>query len=355
LTDASHSGAPKILRFRKTERLVHWAIAIPFLTCFTTAAMMVALQGRVDHPVFRASLSWIHRISGLCLIALPFAAVFRSKGDLRIHIYNVRQAWIWTLSDVRWLAVAGAAAVNKKVALPEQGKFNAAEKLNFMVLMGTYPFYIITGLTIWLTHNAFLSWVVHVSIAIMGAPLVLGHIYMAAINPSSRVGLQGMITGLVDRHWARHHYRRWYEEHFEPAEGGAESTPGTHGAGQSVWRREGTHILCAACGEGFGLSIEVSAGDVPAGHPLTCPHCGAPIGRLDSAPAPDNVAAALAGMSAGGGASDMLSEALLLCEDSPDPPPASTSYIGFATKSENASPVQIPAEKDGPEAADASA
>jgi hypothetical protein len=60
-------------------------------------------------------------------------------------------------------------------------------------------------------------------------------------------------------------------------------------------------------------------------------------------------------MSAGGGASDMLSEALLLCEDSPDPPPASTSYIGFATKSENASPVQIPAEKDGPEAADASA
>ena len=24
-----------------------------------------------------------------------------------------------------------------------------------------------------------------------------------------------MITGFVDRHWARHHYRLWYDEHFD--------------------------------------------------------------------------------------------------------------------------------------------
>jgi len=27
-----------------------------------------------------------------------------------------------------------------------------------------------------------------------------------------------MITGFVDRHWAKHHYRRWYREHHEAAE-----------------------------------------------------------------------------------------------------------------------------------------
>lgn len=30
----------------------------------------------------------------------------------------------------------GFAAINKNIELPEQGKFNAAEKINFMTLMG---------------------------------------------------------------------------------------------------------------------------------------------------------------------------------------------------------------------------
>jgi formate dehydrogenase gamma subunit len=326
---ARHHRPPQILRFRKTERQLHWTIAIPFLTCLTTAAVMVMLQGRADHPSFRTAVSWIHRISGLCLIVLPFAAVFRSRGDLRIHIYNIRQAWVWTLSDVRWLIVVGAAAISKKVALPEQGKFNAAEKLNFMVLMGTYPFYIATGLTIWLTHNAFLSWVVHVAIALMGLPLVLGHIYMATINPSSRIGLQGMITGFVDRHWARHHYRRWYEEHFEAPEVAEESTPGMISVAPSAWRHHGTHVFCAACGGDFAMSRMAPTEGPVDGAPLACPHCGTVIRRLDAAPAPDRVDSALAGVAVRGGATNMLSEALHRCEDAAPGPASSASYIGF--------------------------
>jgi formate dehydrogenase subunit gamma len=368
-TEAGHARAHEILRFRKTERLVHWAIAIPFLTCFTTAVAMVALQGRIDHPVFRATLSWIHRISGLCLIVLPFAAVFRKKGDLRIHIYNVRQAWIWTLSDVKWLAMVGAAAVSKKVALPEQGKFNAAEKLNFMVLMGTYPFYIATGLTIWLTHNAFLSWVVHLSIALMGTPLVLGHIYMATINPSSRIGLQGMITGFVDRQWARHHYRRWYQEHFEEAETATGSTPGKALVARSAGQLHGTHVLCAACGENFDWPKEASTGAVPAGNPMTCSHCGVAIHHLDPAPAPDKVEAALSGVAARGGATGMLCQALLRCEDAAPRPATSASYIGFPEEcavsipkegaasslkgAADPSQVEAPGKEAGPEGSDA--
>ena len=54
--------------------------------------------------------------------------------------------------------------------------------------------------------------------AVMGFPLVAGHIFMAAINPSTRIGLEGMFTGWVDREWAKHHYRSWYREHFEKDE-----------------------------------------------------------------------------------------------------------------------------------------
>ena len=109
----------------------------------------------------------------------------------------------------------GWAAVSDKVKLPEQGKFNAAEKINFMVLMVTYPLYVLTGLSMWLTHLAILSWILHFLMATMALPLIGGHLYMALINPGSRHGVHGMISGFVDRHWAKHHYRRWYREHHE--------------------------------------------------------------------------------------------------------------------------------------------
>lgn len=84
--------------------------------------------------------------------------------------------------------------------------------------MVTYPLYVATGLLMWLTPLAILSWLLHFFMAVMALPLISGHLYMAVINPSSRKGLQGMVSGFVDRQWAKHHYRRWYREHHEANE-----------------------------------------------------------------------------------------------------------------------------------------
>lgn len=207
-----------VLRFRQSERLVHWALAVPFLICFATALVLVFIYNPDPLRPGRFIFSWIHRISGVCLIVLPMAAIIKCRGDYKIYFYNIRQAWAWTFDDLKWLALMGAAAVNSKIKLPEQGKFNAAEKINFMKLMSTYPLYILTGLIIWLTDVAFLSWVLHFSMALIATPLIIGHLYMAVINPASRKGLPGMISGYVDRHWARHHYGKWYREHCEDSE-----------------------------------------------------------------------------------------------------------------------------------------
>jgi cytochrome b subunit of formate dehydrogenase len=59
--------------------------------------------------------------------------------------------------------------------------------------------------------------------------LMVGHVYMALINPGTKAGLKGMISGYVDRHWARHHYGRWYRENFEErAKGAAEIKRAIH-------------------------------------------------------------------------------------------------------------------------------
>ena len=212
----SEVAAPKkILRFHRTERLVHWAIAIPFLICYLTALIKIVVYHPDPQRPYRELLCWIHRGSGVCLIVLPILAVFRSTGEFRVHLNNIRQAWLWTLDDLKWLVLMGFAAISSRTKLPDQGKFNAAEKLNFMLLMTTYPLYVLTGLTMWLTDGAFVSWVVHASMGIIATPLLAGHLFMAVINPSSRVGLEGMISGFVDKSWAKHHYGKWYREQFK--------------------------------------------------------------------------------------------------------------------------------------------
>jgi cytochrome b subunit of formate dehydrogenase len=68
---------------------------------------------------------------------------------------------------------------------------------------------------IWLTEGALLSWIIHFEMALLATPLLLGHKFMATINPDTRIGLSGMINGYVDRQWAKHHYSKWYKDNFE--------------------------------------------------------------------------------------------------------------------------------------------
>lgn len=226
---ASAVNAPdEILRFRVCERHLHWAIAIPFKICYLTALILVLVYNPSPGRPFRDIFAWIHRLSGICLATLPGLMLLIHRREFGMHLRNVREAWSWRLDDLKWLLLMGPATVSKSIELPHQGKFNAAEKINFMVVLSTYPLYIATGLAIWFLRPAYLSWMIHFSMAAAATPLVIGHIFMATVNPDTRVGLKGMITGWVNREWARHHYRHWYDEHFghlEHAELSAEPAP----------------------------------------------------------------------------------------------------------------------------------
>jgi len=212
--DASHPD--QILRFRKSERILHWSIAAPFMVCFATGMILMFFYNLHSPGISRPVFSWLHRLAGAALVLLPVVTALRHWKDYGIHFYNVKHAWGWAKDDVRWLLLMIPAAVNRRIKLPEQGKFNAAEKINFLMVLCTYPLFIATGLLIWMPERVVLFWIVHVGLALIATPLMLGHIYMALINPETRVGLSGMLSGYVDRHWAMHHYRLWYRENFEP-------------------------------------------------------------------------------------------------------------------------------------------
>lgn len=212
------SPGSKVLRFAESERALHWGLAAPFILSFATGIILLVFYNADPSRAGRSLFSSLHRLSGIGFSILPMLALLKGRHDIRIHLYNIKQAWTWIYDDFKWLAMMGLAAISSKFVLPEQGKFNAAEKLNFMVLMSTYPLYVITGILMWLLPLAVLSWIAHCLMALMATPLILGHLYMALINKDTRPGLEGMISGHVDRQWAKHHYRRWYRHHHEDTE-----------------------------------------------------------------------------------------------------------------------------------------
>jgi formate dehydrogenase subunit gamma len=229
VVDPSIPSADLILRFRTSERLLHWSIAAPFVVCWLTALVLVFRYNPHPNLPLRALFSWTHRLSGVCLIVFPLLTAVRHRDDLGLHWRNVAEAWRVSIDDVKWLALTGPATFFKHIVLPEQGKFNGGEKLNFMMVNVAWPVFTLTGLLIWLPGVAFYAWIAHVSMAAVATPFVLGHVFMATINPDTKIGLSGMISGYVDRHWARHHYTKWYRELFG-AEDGSDAGRGFHDA-----------------------------------------------------------------------------------------------------------------------------
>jgi formate dehydrogenase subunit gamma len=196
--------------------MLHWSIALPFMVCFVTGVTLKLFYNLHSDGVSRAVLSFLHRVAGGCLAVFPTLAVLRNWRDYKVHIDNIRVGFSWTIDDLKWLFLVGPATVTKGIVLPEQRKFNAAERLNFMMVMVTYPLFVATGLILWGTGvDHFLPWVLHIGMSLVAPLLMMGHIYMAVVNPGTRVGLSGMFTGRVDRDWAKHHYQRWYRENFE--------------------------------------------------------------------------------------------------------------------------------------------
>jgi formate dehydrogenase subunit gamma len=287
----------EIPRFRRSERELHWSIAIPFMVCLASGIVIKLFFNHLHAQLLvHSALLWVHRISGACLVLLPPLSAWRHRKDLSLYLYNIKRAWTWTLDDIKWLLLVGPATLVRRVKLPDQHKFNAGEKVNFMSLMLTYPVLVTTGVLLYTPGVNFLSFIVHVSVAILSAPLIFGHIFMAVVNPDTRVGLSGMFSGNVDREWARHHYAKWYAENFgDDAE--PEPMPEEVVAGPQAEAL----VRCSACGAETPLASWARLLDSVAElRPLDCPACGAPSAVVAAVVKAEDIGAILEGLEEAG-------------------------------------------------------
>lgn len=203
-TDNSQLGrAPsRVLRFTGSERAFHWLVAVAFFVLLLTGLVM----GKP--AAFSNVMYTIHVASGGIMVVGLAAIVLR--GNPRALGRTRRDLTTLDALDRQWLARVPAAVLKRSAETPA-GRFNAGQKLNFILITLLLAALFVSGIGLVITGSHPVNPVLkaaHVVAAYTAVLLVAGHLYMALINPSTRPALRGMISGKVDAAWVREHHGR---------------------------------------------------------------------------------------------------------------------------------------------------
>lgn len=205
----------RVPRFNWAERLAHWNHAITFIVLFVTGGALIfkGLTGMLNRDTLML-FAQVHRVTGALFTVVTIPVLY--FGARKATGQWVRDSFQFDQDDRTFLIRFWRDFFGLKVNLPDQGRFNAGEKINSILQILGWPIMVVTG---WmLVYKASLSqglaqWTlaVHSVTALLLGCAVIGHIYLASIHPHSRPGISGMITGWVPAEWAKGHYRKWYE------------------------------------------------------------------------------------------------------------------------------------------------
>jgi formate dehydrogenase subunit gamma len=212
-------AGPRVLRFNRTQRALHWSHSITFLILLATGVVLLVRQ--IGELVGQHLLILkIHEYTAIFYIFGPLLWVI--LGDRRSLFRDLKEFDEWDEDDIEWLKQSlrhGPSAID----LPPQGRFNAGQKLNGILTLAATLGFVVTGLIMWrppylvqiapswlfsdtLSNNAVF---LHQILTYVSIPLVLGHIYLAAVSRATRPSLGALLDGTVPLEYARVHHPKW--------------------------------------------------------------------------------------------------------------------------------------------------
>jgi len=182
---------------------VHWIHATAFFVLLGSG--LVLYVPRLSELVSRRPLVkdvhvWTAVAWGAALLLVVLL------GDRRGLLRTAREIDLFDDDDLRWLRRRHA----------PQGRFNAGQKLNAIVTAAFAVVFAVTGFLLWYgerdTRFRFAGTIfVHDALMYASLALLLGHLYLAVIHPSTRHALRGITFGSVDETWARTHHAKWVD------------------------------------------------------------------------------------------------------------------------------------------------
>src|SRR5437763_17132629 len=198
-----------VRRFCRTERALHWIHASAFFVLLGSGLVLYvpSLSERVAR---RPLVKDVHVYTAVAWIAL--LALVVALGDRRGLRRTLRELDVFDEDDRLWL---------RRIPRP-QGRFNAGQKLNAALTASFALLFAVSGLLLWYGErdNRFRlasTILLHDGLMYVSLVVLVGHLYLALIYPTTRHALRGMTTGSVRRDWAWQHHRKWLEDPKPPS------------------------------------------------------------------------------------------------------------------------------------------
>jgi formate dehydrogenase subunit gamma len=228
----STAAAPwrRLRRFVVAERLSHWLYALFFLVAFVSGLLMWIPATREWMAGARRTITLSHGYVGAAMIILPLVLFFLL--DRRRLGRDLREVDKWNGDDRRWFRLALRGYTLRGREMPPQGRFNAGQKVNVVLVAAMAVGFSATGgilmhkedMPAWLVSRAL--WL-HDFLVVAAVALFLGHLAHVFLTKHGRTYLAGMVKGWVPEELARERHRRWWEEET----GGEEAASGGEAGG----------------------------------------------------------------------------------------------------------------------------
>lgn len=193
----------KFKRFVTPELILHWINAVPFVLLLLTGALM--LGSRFLHTDRQAFLpaELIHKIFAfIWLLGLPITFLLRP----RVHWENLRALADWSFADLRWMVQSALGLYKKDIVPAPAGRFNTGQKINACLVVIYFFTFAATGLLMFFQGTILFPWYVHTALFFSALGSVGGHLYLALVNPSTRIALAGIFHGWSPMEYVEHHH-----------------------------------------------------------------------------------------------------------------------------------------------------
>ena len=205
----SNSKEKVLQRYKRSERVNHWVVAL----CF----VLLAISGLA---FFYPAFFWLTGIFGtpqLARILHPFIGVVMFIG-FTVQFFRYWKYNFLDKEDIKWMT--SVSAVLKGLGVGDIGKYNGGQKGMFWLMSGCMLVLVITGLMAWQPYFApyfsipLRRWALlfHAWSALILIAGIIVHVYAAFWVKGT---IRAMVEGVVTQAWAKKHHPRWYREMME--------------------------------------------------------------------------------------------------------------------------------------------
>ena len=207
--------------------LLHWFNAMVWLAELLTGLALIVGPAYRVMPLWystmiasavgsRANVLRFHIAIGMTwIVVFVVYGVFGYRNYLRKEVL-VNEMGL-DKDDWQWLRIRLSLILSRtKEELPEQGSYNAGQKLFALLVYATLPLIAVTGIimSFHLFGTAVVAWAMLLHFVAVGMVVsgLMVHAYMGAVFPEERPAFFSMITGRVNELFAYKHHFKWWKQ-----------------------------------------------------------------------------------------------------------------------------------------------